>query len=115
MPEESANNKELRSRYFFPNAWKSYLILAIGILMTLYATYYTKRDIDMQTSDELRKVCSDIHTKITARLNSHALLLRSGASFFAASDSITRDNWHVIYRNNRLEKNLPRIQGLGFS
>ncbi len=113
----AAANKyhEFLSRYYFPNAWKSYLILICGVLLTLAATVYTKNDIEVQTKHEFGLVCNEIKTKISTRLISHALLLRSGASFFTASDSVARSDWHFFHRNQKLEKDLPGIQGLGFS
>lgn len=99
----------------FKNAWKSYGILLMGIFLTLLIAFKTKNDIELQAKYEFELVCKEIKTKIITRLYTHALLLRSGASFFATSDTITRKDWNFFYENLKLERNMPGIQGFGFS
>lgn len=113
-------NKNVKYKNIIPNmnsknVWKSYIILIIGILLTLLITFYTKQDIENRSKNEFGLVCNEIKTKIITRLYSHAQLLRSGSSFFTASDTITRKDWNVFYQNSKLERNLPGIQGFGFS
>lgn len=102
-------------KVFSKNTWKSFLILIIGIVLTFAATIYTKNEFENHLKHEFAFVCSDIKTKIVARLYSHAQLLRSGSSFFAASDTITRKDWKIFDESSKLNKNLPGIQGFGFS
>ncbi len=60
-------------------------------------------------------VCNEVKAKINIRLFTQAQLLRSGAAFFAASKSVTRNDWKVFIESNKLNKNLPGITGIGFS
>jgi len=64
---------------------------------------------------EFEMMCQRLKSKINSRLDSQALLLRSCAAFYTASDSITREEWQEFYLNLKIEDNLPGIQGLGFS
>jgi PAS domain S-box-containing protein len=95
--------------------WRSFAFLVVGIIITVFAAIYTKRNKDDQLNNEFILVCNEIKTKINTRLHSHAQLLRSGSSYFAASDTVTRKDWKTFNDNLKLEVNLPGIQGLGFS
>jgi len=100
---------------FSKNNLKSFVILIVGIILTIVAAFYTKKDMVRQLEIEFELACNEIKTKIITRLYSHAQLLRSGSSFFAASDTVTRKDWEIFNEYSKLNKNLPGIQGFGFS
>ena len=60
-------------------------------------------------------LCSDIENKITGRLDDHARILLSGAALFNASETVSREEWRIFNRAQKIEKQLPGIQGIGFS
>lgn len=91
------------------------LILIVGLVLTFVSTVLLKQDEEVQEKNEFSLICREIRTKIERRLNSHALLLRNGASFFAASDSVSREEWKLYIANSRLERDLPGIEGVGYS
>jgi PAS domain S-box-containing protein len=103
------SNKTSRSLH------KSVLILIAGIVLSIIAGYYTKKDIDAQSENEFGLICNEIKAKVTTRLYSQAQLLRSGSAYFAAADTVTRKDWHTFYESSMLDRNLPGIQGFGFS
>ncbi len=60
-------------------------------------------------------MCNEIEIKIATRLQAHVLLLQAGTAFFAVSDTVTRAEWKEFVNRSRINKNLPGIQGVGFS
>ena len=102
-------------KILFTKRWQSVAILIIGIVLTIAAAIYTKKESETVAKHEFALVCNEIRTKITTRLYSHAQLLRSGSAFFAGSDAVTRNDWKIFVENSRLNKNIPGIQGVGFS
>ena len=94
---------------------KSFIILIVGLVLTVVAAFLLKQDEKAQAKIELTLIGNEIRTRIQQKLNSHALLLRNGCSFFVASDSITREEWRLFIKHSRLDINLPGIQGVGFS
>jgi len=102
-------------KILFTKKWKSFAILIIGIVLTIAAAIYTKKNSETLAKREFALVCNEITTKISTRLHSHAQLLRSGASLFAISDSVTRKDWKIFIESSKLNENLPGIQGVGFS
>lgn len=97
------------------NNWILWLILITGLLITYIAAIYTKSEIDKKDEAEFRFECIEIGSKIEMRLHAHAQLLRSGAAFFGASDSVSRENWRDFIEQSKVDLNLPGIQGIGFS
>jgi PAS domain S-box-containing protein len=95
--------------------WKPAIVLLAGLILTVAGVLYTDYDFEKETRKELQYVCSDIRGKILGRLNEHAQLLKSGAALFAATDSVTREDWKNFYNKSGIKKNLPGIQGMGFS
>jgi len=59
--------------------------------------------------------CDEVKTKIADRLDDHVRILRAGVAFFNASDLVTREKWRIFTQTQLLEKQLPGIQGIGFS
>ncbi len=107
-------------RFFFhkstyQKAGKAYLILFIGLVLTLLTGLYTKHEVDEGSKSEFSLICNEIQTKIYIRLHAHAQLLRNGSAFFAASESVSRKEWKTFYSRSNMNKNLPGIQGFGFS
>jgi len=97
------------------NRRKAILILISGFIVTFVTAFYIHRQVSSQLNEEFRSVCNEINNKISTRLHAHAQLLRTGSAFFAASDSISRNEWKVFNERSKIEKNLPGIQGLGYA
>lgn len=102
--------KSLTNPYF-----KAGLILIFCLSLTLSGVFLIKKHISNTYQLEFEIICQRLKNKINSRLDSQALLLRSCAAFYTASDSITRKEWQEFYLNLKIEDNLPGIQGLGFS
>jgi len=107
--------RNMSRKILFTKKLKSFAILIIGIVLTIVAAIYTKKDSETLAKREFALVCNEITTKISTRIHSHAQLLRSGASLFATSDSVTRKDWKIFIESSKINKNLPGIQGVGFS
>ena len=97
------------------NSWKAFGALMTGIILSAAAAYYTERSVRKTLDDELILIGNEYKTRIASRLHAHAQLLRSGASFFTSTDTVTRQQWARFYEKLKTEKNMQGIQGLGFS
>ncbi len=97
------------------NIWKAFVILIVGIIFTLGATFYTKYLVEKGADRDYTLICGDLKTKMFDRLLAHAQLLRSGSALFAVSDTINRSDWNTFYERLRIRKDLPGIQGFGYA
>lgn len=96
--------------------WKKPIaVLVTGVAVTIGLTFLLHRDVKIQSAKEFALNCNEIKTKIEGRLNSHAILLSYCASFFASSDTVTREDWRIFIGNSKLDHYLPGIEGVGYS
>ena len=108
-PLEATPHSALRNRRL---AW---IVLVVGLILTATATLYMKSDVERNAEREFNSQCIDIKKNIERRLGEHTRLLLSGAALFDASDTVTREEWHAFTHRQKIETQLPGIQGLGFS
>ncbi|HIJ86437.1 MAG TPA: response regulator [Desulfuromonadales bacterium] len=93
----------------------TWIILLLGFGITAAATGYMKASVDKIAAQEFAAHCGEIRSKISYRLTDLARILHGGAAFFDASDTVTREKWRIYSQLQRLEKQLPGIQGIGFA
>ena len=101
--------------FLLKNKWKSLVILFVGITLTLAGTLYTKNTVKVIANQDFEIICNTLKTKLDARLKAHAQILRSGAALFAATDTVTYEVWKTFNEHEQINKNLPGIQGVGYS
>jgi PAS domain S-box-containing protein len=96
----------------WPITW---LVPVVGLLITITATMYMKSSVERIAEQEFTLHCNEIKNNIINRLDDHARILLSGAALFNASETVTREEWRVFNKAQKVEKQLPGIQGIGFS
>lgn len=99
----------------FRNALTASAVLVAGIVITIVITIHNKNREEQQIENDFKIICNDIQGKILVRLQAHAQLLRCGSAMFAASDSISRKDWNTFYKTSYIDRNLPGIQGVGYT
>ena len=95
--------------------WQAWLLLLAGLIVTAMATRYTKLQEDAAAAREFDSVSNEIEGKILDRLNAHEQILRSCAAFYEHSVYVTRQEWHDFTERQKIEQELPGIQGIGFA
>ncbi len=93
----------------------SWLTLGLGLSLALTATVYMRAVVEMRVKGEFNAHCRTIQHQVEARLFAHARILQSGAAFFNASGEVSRRAWHDYNKLQRIEQQLPGIQGIGFA
>ena len=99
----------------FRKSWKALIVLVTGLLITLVTTLYSGHYEVVTRKKAFSFVCDEIKTKISTRLHSYAFLLRSGSAYVASSDTVSRKEWKTFIERTKISKNLPGIQGVGYS
>ena len=93
----------------------AFVFLLLGLILTATVAFYSYQTSKAQAEKDFASECNEIQTKFSTRLHAQALLLRSGAAFFSTSDSVTRKQWKAFIEGMRINKNLPGVQGVGYS
>lgn len=94
---------------------KSLLIFLFSITLTVILALLIKKSAESAARKNFELICHEIQHKIDVRLKAHAQLLRSGAAYFMASDTVTREEWKRFNKSENIDKNLPGILGVGFA
>ena len=95
--------------------WRTWLVLIISLIITIIAALYVKVKVDRKDEAEFLYESKSIKSKIETKLHMYAIVLRSGAAFFASSDSVSREEWEAFIKQHDFDSNLPGIMGVGFS
>lgn len=64
---------------------------------------------------EFNEICIDLQEKIHNRMIAHSRILQSGAGLFNVTNKVSRDDWRVFIQTQKINDQLPGIQGIGFS
>jgi PAS domain S-box-containing protein len=105
----------IQSVSVFRNLRSAWILLVIGLMITVAATQYMQSTVQMIAEHEFTYRCNTIQDKIRGRLDDYARILRSGVALFNASEVLTREEWRIFTQTRSIEKELPGIQGIGFS
>jgi CHASE1-domain containing sensor protein/nitrogen-specific signal transduction histidine kinase len=114
MSDLKAITVPLRSFAAHPNV--PHFVLLLSLLITAAAAVYVEHSA--RTRDQLRfqKAIARADFEIRSNVENYISLLRSGASFFAASDgNVSRQTFARFVEQLRLEENYPGIQGIAFA
>jgi PAS domain S-box-containing protein len=114
-PDNDVGTGNKATRGFFMNSLSSWLVLVAGLAFAAGATWYMKSSIETIAEKNFAGHCSEIEAKVKKRLEDHARILLSGTAFFNASEKVTRDTWRLYTQHQKIDKQLPGIQGIGFS
>ena len=99
------------SRRWFPLA-----VLLVGIALTLLATYYAARTIQLRTRAQFERSAMRARASILARFDVYETLLHGTAGFVAIENEITRDRFRsYVERLDIFQNSYPGIQGIGFA
>ncbi len=92
-----------------------WIVLVVGLMITAAATLYMKSNVEKNAERDFIFQCGEIHNVIANRLDDHASILLGGRALFDAFEEISRREWGVFSKQQNIERQLPGIQGIGFS
>jgi CHASE1-domain containing sensor protein len=96
-------------------AWTAWALLGAGLLITVFVSLQIKQNIEEEVVRQFAFNCDQLVLKIKQRLVAHKQVLRGGASFFAGSESVTRQQWRTYVKTLRAVQNIPGVLGIGFA
>lgn len=90
-------------------------VLVCGLGATALATYLINENLRFRSRERLKDATSQIGRTIQSRMEAYVALLRGGAGLFAASQSVTADNFRRFVERLEITKRFPGLQGFGYS
>ena len=95
--------------------WPVLLLLVASLAVTALATRQTQQKVVANAQLEFVSATNEISLKVTERMEARKEILLGGAGLFAASDGVTRGEWHAYVQSLRVETNLPGVLGVGYA
>ncbi len=92
-----------------------WIIFAAGLTVTYLITNYYNKKVESELYYEFDNSCTDIKNRISARITSQALFLRTASAFIESSDHVTREEFKRFFFESNVEKYLIGIQALAYS
>ncbi|HEY9108700.1 MAG TPA: CHASE domain-containing protein [Roseateles sp.] len=89
------------------------LLASLGI--AVLGWHVVASDTERRAQERFSFVVAEVHDRIVNRLHANEQILRGAAGLFAASDEVTREDWHAYVSRLELPVNFPGIQAVGFS
>ena len=96
-------------------AWLAWAVLGAGLLAAAFASLQLKQRIEADAVQQAGLAYDRARLKIEERLEAYALILRGGAALFAASEKVSRPQWHAYVETLQPDKTIPGVQGVGFA
>ena len=93
----------------------AWLALGLGLTLAVTAAVYMRVAVEVRVKADFDAQCKDIQHQVESRLYAHARILQSGAAFFNASEVVSRRAWQEYNELQKIEQQLPGIQGIGFA
>lgn len=108
------NFATINNRYFFARLIVTALV-AVALTSTFFAWSYVNKGSESVANERFQSRVIQIKSAVEDRMRAYEQVLHGGAGLFAASNKVSRKEWHEYVNSLHLNENYPGIQGMGFS
>ncbi len=110
--------EELKST-LMTSSTRTIILAIISLLIPVILTYIewknAKADIINDAKRSFKFKIDEASSIILKRMHTYEQVLLGGIGLFAASDTVTREEWKIYVENLKIDKNFPGILGIGYS
>ena len=99
---------------FASHALTAYAVLAIGIVLSAAAAYWTARQVQREVRLKFESAVTDAQAAIESRIRAHSDVLIGVRGLFIASDSVSRGEFRDYVDSLGLSRRYPGIQGINY-
>src|SRR4051812_20291737 len=92
-----------------------WIALFTGVLLSLFIFTVIRADIEREAGLRFDRYASDAKHVMEARIHSYADVLYGARSAFAASDRVTRREFHRLYESLDLKRRYPGFEILNYA
>lgn len=93
--------------------WFPVAVLLTGLLLTLLATYYAGRSIQLRARAQFETAALRARTSIRSRLEVYNELLRGMAGFVAVEKDVTKDRFRKYVNRLQIAQDFPGLEAIG--
>ena len=93
----------------------AYVVLVVALLLTGLATYYVWQNVEAQERARIEQITQSTERAVGRRMDTYINAMLDGRGLFAASDSVTREEWSAYVAGSDLERRYPGIQAIAYA
>ncbi len=93
----------------------AWLVLLATVTATIFLSQSSRNEFERRTADRFSYLAERQRGLLVDRIHDYERVLKGGAGLFAASGTVTRDEWRRYIERLDVPQELPGIQGTGFS
>jgi len=105
------------SRLISALQWQGFawLVLVAAVTATIFLAQYSRNEFERRTADRFSYLAERQRDLLVDRIHDYERVLKGGAGLFAASGTVTREEWHRYVERLEMQKELPGIQDTGYT
>lgn len=113
--QERTTTSDQRRPPKFRAALLAWIILALGLALTLMAWRYTAVEAERQLHERFSFRAQEIVAAIELRMRAYKRVLQGGVGLFDAMERVDRDDWAAYVARLRIDEGSRGMQGIGFT
>ena len=93
----------------------AYVVLLVALLLTGLASYYVRQNVEAREKEHFEEVTSSAERALDRRMQTYIDAMLDGRGLFAASESVTREEWAAYVAGSDLKRRYPGIQAIAYA
>ena len=93
----------------------AYAVLVVGLLLTALAFYYVRQNVEARERERFDEIVGATEHAVDRRMQTYIDAMLDGRGLFAASESVTREEWKAYVAGSDLKKRYPGIQAIAYA
>jgi signal transduction histidine kinase len=93
----------------------AYVVLLVALLLTGLASYYVRQNVEAREKEHFGEITSSAERALDRRMQTYIDAMLDGRGLFAASESVTREEWAAYVAGSDLKRRYPGIQAIAYA
>ena len=93
----------------------AYAVLVVALLLTGLASYYVRQNVEARERERFEEIVGSTERAVDRRMQTYVDAMLDGRGLFAASESVTREEWSEYVAGSDLERRYPGIQAIAYA
>jgi signal transduction histidine kinase len=93
----------------------AYAVLVVALLLTALASYYVRQNVEARERERFEEIVGATERAVDRRMQTYIDAMLDGRGLFAASESVTREEWEAYVAGSDLKQRYPGIQAIAYA
>ncbi|HEX2728385.1 MAG TPA: CHASE domain-containing protein, partial [Rubrobacteraceae bacterium] len=93
----------------------AYGVLVVALLLTALAALYVRENVEARANERFDETSQTVQRALDRRMDTYVDSMLEGRGLFAASNSVTREEWSRYVAASDLQRRYPGIRAVGYA